>query len=45
MTDKFKQMVQLSDKTVLFFYSAFDLPVSFFFFHYQNLYYLHLSKC
>lgn len=30
MTDKFKQMVQLSDKTVLFFYSAFDL--SFFFF-------------
>lgn len=29
MTDKFKQMVQLSDKTVLFFYSAFDL--SFFF--------------
>lgn len=31
MTDKFKQMVQLSDKTVLFFYSAFDLPVSFFF--------------
>lgn len=32
MTDKFKQMVQLSDKTVLFFYSAFDLLVSFFFF-------------